>query len=107
MKARGIRMKRLIMILFLVLLAAISAGSALSEEVGAGKEHPCIHIVTEEGQPVLSRETYVPATVTVLPSASVMVPAQYRSVSVESAVTVHADVSSMYRLQVPLPSPPE
>ncbi len=53
------------MILFLVLLAAISAGSALSEEVGAGKEHPCIHIVTEEGQPVLSRETYVPATVTV------------------------------------------
>jgi hypothetical protein len=58
-------MKRLIMILFLVLLAAISAGSALSEEVGAGKEHPCIHIVTEEGQPVLSRETYVPATVTV------------------------------------------
>ena len=53
------------MILFLVLLAAISAGSALSEEVGAGKEHPCIHIVTEEGQPVLSRETYVPANVTV------------------------------------------
>ncbi len=53
------------MILFLVLLAAISAGSALSEEVGAGKEHPCIHIVTEEGQPVLSRETYVPAIVTV------------------------------------------
>ncbi len=53
------------MILFLVLLAAISAGSALSEEVGAGKEHPCIHIVTEEGRPVLSRETYVPATITV------------------------------------------
>ena len=65
MKARGIRMKRLIMILFLVLLAVIWTGCALSEEVGAGKEHPCIHIVTEEGQPVLSRETYVPATVTV------------------------------------------
>ena len=51
MKARGIRMKRLIMILFLVLLAVIWTGCALSEEVGAGKEHPCIHIVTEEGQP--------------------------------------------------------
>lgn len=65
MKARGIRMKRLIVILFLVLLAVIWTGCALSEEVGAGKEHPCIHIVTEEGRPVLSRETYVPATVTV------------------------------------------
>ena len=58
-------MKRLIMILFLVLLAVIWTGCALSEEVGTGKEHPCIHIVTEEGQPVLSRETYVPATITV------------------------------------------
>lgn len=58
-------MKRLIMILFLVLLAVIWTGCALSEEVGAGKEHPCIHIVTEEGQPVLSRETYVPATIAV------------------------------------------
>lgn len=58
-------MKRLIMILFLVLLAVIWTGCALSEEVGAGKEHPCIHIVTEEGRPVLSRETYVPATITV------------------------------------------
>ena len=53
------------MILFLVLLAVIWTGCALSEEVGTGKEHPCIHIVTEEGQPVLSRETYVPATITV------------------------------------------
>ena len=53
------------MILFLVLLAVIWTGCSLSEEVGAGKEHPCIHIVTEEGQPVLSRETYVPATITV------------------------------------------
>lgn len=53
------------MILFLVLLAVIWTGCALSEEVGAGKEHPCIHIVTEEGQPILSRETYVPATITV------------------------------------------
>ena len=53
------------MILFLVLLAVIWTGCALSEEVGAGKEHPCIHIVTEEGRPVLSRETYVPATITV------------------------------------------
>ena len=52
------------MILFLVLLAVIWTGCALSEEVGAGKEHPCIHIVTEEGRPVLSRETYVPATIT-------------------------------------------
>ena len=59
-------MKRLITILFLFgLLMAVTAGSALSETIGEGKEHPCIHIVTEEGQPVLSRETYVPATITV------------------------------------------
>ena len=59
-------MKRLIMVLFLLwLLTAVSAGSALSETVGTGKEHPCIHIVTENGQPVLSREEYVPAVVTV------------------------------------------
>lgn len=59
-------MKRLITILFLFgLLIAVTAGSALSETIGEGKEHPCIHIVTEEGQPVLSRETYVPATITV------------------------------------------
>ena len=59
-------MKRLITILFLFgLLIAVTAGSALSETIGEGKEHPCIRIVTEEGQPVLSRETYVPATITV------------------------------------------
>lgn len=59
-------MKRLITILFLFgLLIAVTAGSALSETIGEGKEHPCIHIVTEEGQPILSRETYVPATITV------------------------------------------
>ena len=59
-------MKKLVMILFLLgLLAVISTGSALSGTVGAGKEHPCIHIITEDGQPVLSREDYVSAVVEV------------------------------------------
>ena len=54
------------MLLFLALtLSAALAGCALSEEAGAGKEHPCILITTEDGQPVLSRDTYVPATVRV------------------------------------------
>lgn len=59
-------MKRLkIIFLFCLLLTAVTAGRALSEEPGAGKEHPCIHIVTEDGQPVLSKEEYVPAVISV------------------------------------------
>ena len=59
-------MKRLKMILLLFgLLMAISSGGALSEATGAGKEHPCIHIITENGQPVLSKDHYVPAVIKV------------------------------------------
>lgn len=66
MKAQRIPMKRLkIIFLFCLLLTAVTAGRALAEEPGAGKEHPCIHIVTEDGQPVLSKEEYVPAVISV------------------------------------------
>ena len=59
-------MKRLVTILFLHwLLIMLLTGSAFSEKAGEGKEHPCIHILTEGGQPVLSRENYVPAVVKV------------------------------------------
>lgn len=59
-------MKRLtIILLFCLLLTAIQAGCACAEEIGSGKEHPCIHIITEDEQPVLSREEYVPAVIRV------------------------------------------
>ena len=57
-------MKRMtIILLFGLLLAAIAAGSAVSEGTEPEKEHPCIRIMTEDGQPILSREEYVPATI--------------------------------------------
>ena len=59
-------MKRIkIILVFCLLLTAVAAGRALSEEIGTGKEHPCIHIITEDGQPILSKEEYVPAVVRV------------------------------------------
>jgi spore coat protein CotH len=59
-------MKRMtIILLFGLLLAAIAAGSAVSEGTESEKEHPCIRIMTEDGQPILSREEYVPATIQV------------------------------------------
>lgn len=60
-------MKRLIIILLFCLLAVtvLAAGCACAEEIGSGKEHPCIHIITEDEQPVLSREEYVPAVIRV------------------------------------------
>lgn len=59
-------MKRLtIILLFCLLLTAVLAGCACAEEIGSGKEHPCIHIITEDEQPVLSREEYVPAVIRV------------------------------------------
>ena len=79
-------MKRLITILFLFgLLMAVTAGSALSETIGEGKEHPCIHIVTEDGQPVLSREDYVSAVVEVFNCE-----AEYK-MSVEGGVRVRGN----------------
>lgn len=62
---QGKSMKRLkILLLFCLLILAV-ADRAFCEETGAGKEHPCIHIITENGQLVLSREAYVPAVVKV------------------------------------------
>ena len=56
---------RIILVLLFGLLLAAAASSALAEDAGEGKEHPCIHIITEGGQPVLSKEEYVPAVVRV------------------------------------------
>ena len=58
-------MKRMAVMLFFCLLILAAAGGAFGEEIGAEKTHPCIHIITENGQPVLSREMYVPAVVKV------------------------------------------
>ncbi len=59
-------MKRLkTMLLICLLLTAVAAGSAFAGEIGTGKEHPCIQIITKDGQPVLSREEYIPAVVSV------------------------------------------
>ena len=56
---------RIILLACLFLLLAAAAGAARAESPGEGKDHPCIHIVTEGGAPVLSRDTYVPAEVRV------------------------------------------
>ena len=60
-------MKHLKSLIFVcaLLLAAFAAFSAAAEDPGAGKEHPCIHIITENGQPVLSKDDYVSAVVKV------------------------------------------
>ncbi len=59
----------LLPVLPLLLLMLLLPGLASAEEgspAWAGKEHPCILIETEGGQAILSRETYVPATVRVV-----------------------------------------
>ena len=62
-----IKMKQMRMIpaFCLLLLALLAAGCAHAENPGAGKDHPCIRIITEDGQPVLSREEFVPAVISV------------------------------------------
>ena len=58
-------MKKTLLLLSLLLLAVLAAGYALAENPGEGKDHPCINIITEDGQPVLSKEEYVPAVIKV------------------------------------------
>lgn len=53
-------MKKLLLTALLVLLCLLMAAC-----VAEGKEQPCIDIRTEGGVPILSREAYVPAIVTV------------------------------------------
>ena len=53
-------MKKLLLIALTLLLCLLLTACAAEE-----KDHPCVFIETEGGVPILSREEYVPATVTV------------------------------------------
>ena len=56
--------KRRITAILLVFLVALG-GTVHAESTGREKDHPCIRITTEEGQPILSRKEYVPAEIRV------------------------------------------
>ena len=93
-------MKRLIIILLLHwLLIAVSTGGAFSEKTGEGKEHPCIHIVTENGQPVLSRDDYVPAVVKVFNCDSTYEMAEESGVRVRGNSTAEQGEEKPYRIR--------
>lgn len=93
-------MKRLMIILFLcLLLTAAAAVSASAEEPGAGKDHPCIQIITEDGQPVLSREEYVPATVKVYNCDEAYVMAETGGVRVRGNSTAEQGDEKPYRIR--------
>ena len=51
--------------LALLVLLSLPAGAVGAEEIGRDKDHPCIHVRTEDGQPILSRTEYQAATVEV------------------------------------------
>ena len=93
-------MKRLkIILVFCLLLAATAAGRALGEEIGAGKEHPCIHIITEDGQPILSREEYVPAVVQVFNCDEAYEMAEEAGVRVRGNSTAEQGEEKPYRIR--------
>ena len=56
--------KRRIAAILLVLLVALTC-TVRAESTGREKDHPCIRITTEGGQPILSRKEYVPAEIRV------------------------------------------
>ena len=56
--------KRRITAILLVFLVALTC-TVRAESTGREKDHPCIRITTEEGQPILSRKEYVPAEIRV------------------------------------------
>ena len=93
-------MKRLkIILVFCLLLAATAAGRALGEEIGAGKEHSCIHIITEDGQPILSREEYVPAVVQVFNCDEAYEMAEEAGVRVRGNSTAEQGEEKPYRIR--------
>lgn len=92
--------KRVIAILFgCMALIAITAGIAFSEMIGAGKEHPCIHIMTEDGQPVLSREEYVPARIEVFNCDTAYEMAEEGGVRVRGHSTAEQGEEKPYRIR--------
>ena len=56
--------KRRIAAILLVFLVALTS-TVQAESTGREKDHPCIRITTEGGQPILSRKEYVPAEIRV------------------------------------------
>ena len=100
MKAQGKPMKRLkIILLICLLLTAAAAGSAFAEEPGGGKEHPCIHIITDDGQPVLSREEYVNAVVKVYNCDEACEMAEEAGVRVRGNSTAEQGEEKPYRIR--------
>ena len=87
------------LLLICLLLAAAAAVPALAEELGAGKEHPCIHIVTEDGQPVLSREEYDPAVIKVFNCDEAYVMAEEAGVRVRGNSTAEQGEEKPYRIR--------
>ena len=93
-------MKQLIRgLLWGLLLTVVLAGGALSEEIGAGKEHPCIHIIIEGGQPVVSRDTYVPAIVRVFNCDAVYEMSEEGGVRVRGNSTAEQGEEKPYRIR--------
>ena len=56
------RVKKIVLVMILLCMLCGIAEA----EVGKGKEQPCVHIMTQEGQPVVSKEEYVPSLIQVL-----------------------------------------
>lgn len=93
-------MKRLrIILLFCLLMTMIMAGNALSEEIGSGKEHPCIHIMTKDGQPVLSRNEYVSAVISVFNCDKAYEMAEAGGVRVRGNSTAEQGEEKPYRIR--------
>lgn len=93
-------MKKIRLVLLVcLLLAAAAAGSAIAEDIGAGKEHPCIRIVTEDGQPILSREEYVPAVVQVFNCDKAYEMAEEGGVRVRGNSTAEQGEEKPYRIR--------
>jgi len=91
------QLKRIL--LFCLMMAAMAAGSALSEEIGKGKTHPCIHIITEDGQPIQSREEYVPAVVEVFNCDEAYQTAAEAGVRVRGNSTAEQGEEKPYRIR--------
>ena len=87
------------LLLICLLLTAAAAGRALAGEIGEGKEHPCIHIITEDGEPVLSREEYSPAVIKVFNCDEAYEMAEEGGVRVRGNSTAEQGEEKPYRIR--------
>ena len=88
-----------ILLLFCLLLTIALAGCARAEEIGSGKQHPCIHIITEDEQPVLSREEYVPAVIRVFNCDAAWEMAEEGGIRVRGNSTAEQGEEKPYRIR--------